>query len=625
VVFLSSCKKLEWNNPFDSSCPKEIWAPTNFKAIQEGTKVKLTWSQPLNNISGFKLSKKVDTGTATDMPAQTKGITQFTDAALTGGKVHTYTITAFAGSNQSNILTATITPILAAGVTTTAVSAITSNSVTTGGSITTDGGALITARGVCWSTNQNPTIADSKTTNGTGTGNFTSSITGLTPGATFYIRAYVTNSAGTSYGNQVTATTSAILSTINTAQVTAITAISATSGGTITSNGGATVTASGVCWSTTPTPTIANTKTTDGSSTGSFTSAITGITAGITYYVRAYATNSAGTAYGNEITFSALANFPTLTTAAVTSISTTTASGGGNISSAGGGTITARGVCWSTTANPTLANTKTVDGSGIGNFTSAIIGLTANTSYYVRAYATNSAGTAYGTQETFKTLEDRTMPPGISGTITDIDGNVYKTVTIGTQVWMAENLKSTKYRNGVIIPNVTDNTTWGGLLTGAWCNYNNDSANDTKYGKLYNKYAVNDIRNLAPLGWHIPSYSEWEILANYLIDKGYNFDGSTSGNYFAKSLAASTDWPSSIVSGAIGNDLTKNNLTGFTALPGGGRDFNGSFFSIGMFGNWWSSSVDSNRLWCLYLYYDWSNAPMTSNYNSGMSIRCVKD
>jgi len=308
---------------------------------------------------------------------------------------------------------------------------------------------------------------------------------------------------------------------------------------------------------------------------------------------------------------------PILTTSAVTNITSSTASCGGIIISDGGSTITARGVCWSTSTTPTIADSKTTDGSGAGTFLSSLTGLTVGingTMYYVRAYATTNAGTGYGSAMSFTTL-----PGGSAGTVKDIDGNTYNTIIIGTQVWMVENLKTTKYRNGDAIPTVTDATVWLALKTGAQCNYDNDAAIGAKYGKLYNWYAVNDSRSLAPVGWHVASDAEWTMLVNYVVSSNLG----TSG-FEAKALASKTDWYSSTSVGAIGNDLTKNNTTGFTALPGGGRIFSGTFIFRGNSGYWWSSTeygadyltlgVDGSRV--SRGYYDES---------SGFSVRCVRD
>lgn len=216
-----------------------------------------------------------------------------------------------------------------------------------------------------------------------------------------------------------------------------------------------------------------------------------------------------------------------------------------------------------------------------------------------------------------------------SGTVKDIDGNVYHTVTIGTQVWMVENLKTTKYRNGSPIPNVTDNDQWGSLSTGAYCDYNNDAAIGVKYGKLYNWYAVNDIRNIAPTDWHVPTATEWTILEDYVAA-----NLGTSGSV-PKALASKTDWASSSSAGAIGNDLTKNNSSGFTALPGGGRFDSGNFrqsgiyLFIGVYGSWWSSTTlnTPNVLdaWERGLDYDYGVVYDHAAKIEGYSVRCLRD
>jgi uncharacterized protein (TIGR02145 family) len=209
----------------------------------------------------------------------------------------------------------------------------------------------------------------------------------------------------------------------------------------------------------------------------------------------------------------------------------------------------------------------------------------------------------------------------ISGTVKDIDGNVYHSVTIGTQVWMVENLKTTKYRDGSPIPNVTDATAWSNLKTGAYCNYNNDVTTGAKYGKLYNWYAVADSRNIAPTGWHVASDAEWITLENYVAA-----NLGTSGSV-TKALASKTDWSSSTSAGAVGNYLTKNNSSGFTALPGGLRYSNGTFFDVGYGGYWWSSTeFNTDNAWYRSLDYGGSYMLRSYHYEScGFSVRCVRD
>jgi hypothetical protein len=291
-------------------------------------------------------------------------------------------------------------------ITTTAATNITGISATSGGSIASDGGDPVLARGVCWNITGNPTTASSKTLNGSGIGTFVSNITGLSPVTTYYVRAYATNTSVTTYGNQVSFTTLPVMATVTTATITAITPNSATGGGNVTNEGGSPVTAKGICWSTTTNPTIAGTHTTDGTGTGSFVSSMTGLTGNTTYYVRAYATNGVGTAYGTQVSFATTVAPPTVFTNTASNITFNSATSGGNVTDAGGNGVFvyARGVCYSTSPNPTTANSTVSGGSGTGAFVCNLIGLLGSTTYYIRAYATNSAGTAYGNQDVFATL-----------------------------------------------------------------------------------------------------------------------------------------------------------------------------------------------------------------------------
>src|ERR1035437_4285243 len=518
-------------------------------------------------------------------------------------------------------------------LTTISVSGITQTSAVSGGNVTSDGGAEVTAHGVCWGISHNPTTGSSETSDGAGTGTFTSSITGLTANTTYYIRAYAINSLGTSYGNEVSFSTSQVtLATLTTTAITSITSITAVSGGNITADGGGTITSRGVCWNTSSNPTTANNITTDGTGTGSFTSNLTNLQPGTTYYLKAYATNSGGTAYGNEISFTTNPEIPTITTTAITSITSTTAVSGGNITADGGGTITSRGVCWSTAQNPTTADNKTTDGTGSGSFTSNLIGLNAATSYYVRAYATNSAGTAYGNQQSFTTSQEIgqiIFNPNLTyGTVIDIEGNVYKTIQIGsksiqsTQVGMAQNLKTTKYNDGTPIPNTTDNTTWPALTTGAYSDYSNTPSNSTTYGRLYNWYVVdnnavtkvasNGGKNVCPTSWHMPTDAEWTTLTTYLGGE------SVAGGKLKET--GTTHWTTP--------NTGATNETGFTALPGGYRYYDGPYDGIGVYGYWWSSTEYSTTsdAWFRLMYYDYPSIYRNGSFEPfGFSVRCVRD
>jgi len=337
------------------------------------------------------------TATATPTPVTGTSATAVS-AALTGLQSNTtyhYRIKATNAVNvtYSSDITFT-TSISAPQLTTTAISAILAFTATSGGNVTYDGGAAVTARGICYSTSSTPTTANTTIPTGTGTGTFVSNMTGLTKATTYYVRAYATNSAGTTYGNELSFTTQNGVATLSTTAASAITGVAATSGGNITADGGSTITARGICYNTSTNPTTANATVANGSGTGSFAANMSGLIIGTTYYIRAYATNGAGTSYGNEVSFTTVA-LPSVTTTAANDIRGNSANAGGSVTNNGGSTVTAQGLCWSTSANPTTANSTTT------SFTADMTSLSPNTVYYVRAYATNVAGTGYGNQISF--------------------------------------------------------------------------------------------------------------------------------------------------------------------------------------------------------------------------------
>ncbi len=410
------------------------------------------------------------------------------------------------------------------------------------------------------------------------------------------------------------------MATVSTADITEITTTSAKCGGDISDDGNSFVTQRGICWNTSPNPTINNQYTSDGNGSGSYTSTLSGLVEGVTYYVRAYAINSMGTAYGEEKNFITgttpppPTNQPTVTTNTVSNISATSATCGGNVTSDGNSAVTAKGVCWSTSQNPTIANNKTNDGQGMGTFTSNITGLTSSTTYYVRAYATNVNGTSYGEQRSFT-----------AGTFTDSrDGNVYKTVRIDNQTWMAENLR---YLPNVSAPATPASGTYGVYYyvydySGTSVSAAKATSNYSTYGVLYSWKAA---MASCPAGWHLPSDAEWKDLEMFLgMTQDQADDVGYRGTNQGSQLAGNADlWENGTLENTSGFGTS-----GVFALPGGCRSrADGSFHSLGSNGHWWSiTEVYSSYAWRRYLsefsssvYRDYANKDF------GFSVRCVKD
>lgn len=320
----------------------------------------------------------------------------------------------------------------------------------------------------------------------------------------------------------------------------------------------------------------------------------------------------------------------TVTTLPVTPNSAIAANVQGNVSLNGGGnSLVEFGFCYSSSPDPTIAD-DTIhvfpfwqnDNPVAASFFGTITGLTAGTTYHVKAYGMKNNGDVYyGNERSFTTLTLGLPSAGI-GTVTDIDGNVYSTITLGTQVWMVENLKTTRYRDGTPINNITDNTAWANATTDAYCDYDNNPANSAEYGRLFNLFAMKDVRQIAPAGWHVPNLGEWITLLNYLGGAGVA-GGRMKEAGFAHWLSPNT--------GA-------DNSSGFTALGGGGRNvfsINGNFAGLQSRANLWSSSssynANSTTINIVFLNFNSSSYSMTFGgtglYGAtfGCSIRCVKD
>jgi uncharacterized protein (TIGR02145 family) len=318
-------------------------------------------------------------------------------------------------------------------------------------------------------------------------------------------------------------------------------------------------------------------------------------------------------------------NLATLTTLPMGNITATSAVSGGNITGGGGTPVTQRGVCWSTAPNPTTANNTTSNGSGVGNYASTLTGLTAGATYYVRAYATNSAGTAYGNQLQFTAAGGGGGIVSNPGAGVTFSGYSYTSVVLGNgQEWMAENLRSTTYANGDPIPNVTDGNQWLGLTTGAWAHYENNASYENPYGKLYNWYAVADPRNVCPTGWHVPTDAEWNTLVGYL-DPAYDPNapnGSQSATAGGKMKSTGTQYWFFPNEGAT-------NESGFSGLPAGLRSsFDGTFGSLGTNGYWWSASESGAEFaWSRFLYYYIADINRYGNFSkrNGFLVRCLRD
>lgn len=649
------------------------------------------------------------------------------------------------GAEKMGLSVRCINDVLLPTVSTATITSITPISALSGGDVTSDGGAPVTERGICWNTSGNPTVADNKAFAGSGTGSFISILTGLTPNTLYYVRAYAINSAGPSYGNQENFTTISEFGDIIFPDLTygEVTDIDGNTYQTIQigsqiwmaenlkttqynddtdipnltsdpdweaedgneGHDGAycwyenndivyetfgalynwyAVNTGNLCpsgwhvpsdeeWTTLTTylggvngagDKLKETSTTHwtepntGATNEAGFTALPGgirITGGTFLWIRdqgmwwssseddaftthawdrqmSYDWSDVGKANnpkknGHSVRCLRSAEQPVVTTTPVSAIATKSARSGGEVTSDGGSAVTTRGVCWSTSPNPVNdGDNQVYAGPGTGSFTCSITDLEPNKTYYLRAFATNIVGTAFGNEVTFTTTIQ----------VTDFDDNTYNTVKIGDQLWFQENLKATHYRNGDAIPNVTDLSTWSNLTSGAYCNYDNDASNGDLYGRLYNAYATVDNRNLCPAGWRIPTEYDWIVLENYLITNGYNYDGTNTENKIAKSMASETGWDPSATDGAVGKPdyPAYRNKSGFTGLPGGFlypvTTTLPGFNRIGSGAVWWTSTeVDPAHTTAASIWWDWANETRTMYgtgdlKNSGFSVRCLQ-
>ena len=439
----------------------------------------------------------------------------------------------------------------------------------------------------------------------------------------------------------------AALPVVTTADVSEITANSAVCGGEVVDDGGSEIVFKGVCWSTEHNPTIGDSKTNEGSSTGQFTSNLTSLTPQTTYYVRAYATNKIGTAYGEEKNFTTEScPFPKVI---MNSLVWSDGVLSGQATSSLSATvyecyISDKGICWSTSPVPTIEDAHISCGGGSGDYTFTIDSLKPDTIYYLRAYATNGGGTVYSNQyRKFYVLSEDGVPCKNAATVTDRDGNTYNTVQIGSQCWMKENLKTTKYADGTDIKQGSSTSTTEAL----WYFPNENADNKATYGLLYNRMAVmnganasnanpSGVQGICPNGWHVPSNAEWTDLFDYVGGQN-KYVCAPQQNYqypfIASALASTEGWEketgtSMMCTVGYAQDI-KNNATGFSAFPAGEyRD--DAVTTFGKYAWFWCASAEShltNDSDCMQLAAHRSDVEISGQHRNewAISVRCVKN
>ncbi|MCK5280179.1 MAG: hypothetical protein KAK04_16610, partial [Cyclobacteriaceae bacterium] len=514
-------------------------------------------------------------------------------------------------------------------VITTDITEITGTTATSGGNVTDDGGVDVTARGVVWGETSGPTLASNAgfTEDGTGTGAFTSSLTGLKQNKTYYVKAYAVNVQSIAYGTEKSFTTTGSLPIVEIGFVTEPTHESAKCSGEVTGDNGNAIIAKGVVWADTWDVTLESAIgfTDEGPGIGAFVSNITGLTPSTDYYVRAYATNSKGTAYAEpEISFSTgiFTGPPIVKTLDVTNIGAHVALSGFEFVDDGGNNDVKLGIVWGTSPSPDINNNEGKEEPVWGVpldpiYAIPLTSLSPETTYYVRAYGQNPNGVGYGEEKTFTTKAFAQIVQ--TGSFTDTrDNTQYNTVTINNQTWMAQNL--------AYLPEV--------CASGATCGYwvydyeGSDvasakaEANYSTYGVLYNWEMA---KASCPTDWHLPTHEEWAL---FEMNLGMNFDDATYEDYSDRGTdeggkikeIGTTHWASP--------NTGATNESKFTALPAGWRSTSSGFTTLGVMGYFWSS----NQFWPGGVPMRWLASSSELIYlireadaASGYSVRCVQD
>lgn len=498
-------------------------------------------------------------------------------------------------------------------VVTKSVEEITETTANVVAEVVADGGAEVTERGVCWNKEGNPEITNYCTTNGSGLGVYTAALTDLEPNTAYYVRAYATNEKGTSYGEEKSFMTKEIeepeepeepedpeepeepeepempeIPVITTYDVTDITVNSAVCGGEIASEGDVVIIARGVSYGTNPSPTIEDNYTNDGVGTGTFTSNIPNLVPNTQYYIRAYATDENGTYYGEEKTFVTLEKLlPEVTTSEVTDITLNSAVCGGEVTFEGNLEVTVRGVCWSTEQNPTIEDNHTTDGAGIGSYISNLSNLSQNTTYYVRAYATNEQGTNYGEEVVFSTEAEET-----TGTT-----NGHEWVDLG----LPSGVKWATCNVGASLPGeYGDYYAWGETETKDSYDSYNCSTMYVPMDDISGNPQYDVARKEWGDSWRMPTYEEQEELLN------------------------NCSWELTTENGFNGYKVTGPNGNSIF-LPAAGYRYGTTLNFDGYYGGYWSSKPhDDGDDSAFFLCFDDKEQRINAYYRSdGQSVRAV--
>ena len=486
------------------------------------------------------------------------------------------------------------------------------NGVVAQGSIQSEGPTAVTRRGFCWSLQPLPSIINNRVEAGSGTGSFSDTIGPLEPGKQYFVRAYASNAAGTAYGEEFSINTANAsagnVPSVSTGDIQYSNESTARSGGNVTAAGSFPVTARGLCWAEGTTPTLNHSFCINGAGTGFFNSTIDRLMPEAVYRVRAWAMSEAGVSYGEvkEFTFGRLAELQTFD---ASSVKPFTAIGGGKILAAYGGTIIRTGICWGSNPYPVISeNLHTLDFTLYDNEIAGMMtALQPGNTYYFRTYALTRVGLSYGPVK-------KVMAAAISGpTVTDIDGNVYLADTIGSMIWMTENLRVTRLNNGTPLLHLPSNQSWYNNFEPAWCYYNNDSSKNLVYGKLYNyetTAAQTQFVSVCPVGWIIPDEISWFRLRNFV---------GTPSQYKLRAKGAAR------LGTGLWDVLPLNSQGtddfGFSGLPGGRRkEFPQQFSGESKEASWYATG---NRRIRMDEVGNELHSESAEDY-AGLSIRCIK-